>query len=99
VKFCRDFQTQRGRQQPTCAPGRKRSFAGVFEPMGRQQPTCTPRTEKQEAMNGTGDMARNPRIKGDVMPKQKEEGQKRGKSLSVIYYRDVATERRGERSE
>jgi len=35
----------RGRQQPTCTPGRKGSFAGVFEPTGRQQPTCTPTTE------------------------------------------------------
>jgi hypothetical protein len=68
---------------------------------GRQQPTCTPRTEKHEAMNGTGDMARNPRIKGDaVTPKQKVGGQKRGTSLiSVTYYRDVASARRGKKSE
>jgi hypothetical protein len=47
-------------------------------------------------MNGTGDMARNPRIKGDaVTPKQKVGGQKLGTSLSVTYYRDVATETRG----
>jgi hypothetical protein len=66
---------------------------------GRQQPTCTPRTEKQEAMNGTGDMARNPRIKGDaVTPKQKVGGQKRGTSLSVTYYWDVASARRGEKA-
>src|SRR5271168_139470 len=51
-----------GRQQPTCTPGRKGSFAGIFEPTAWQQPTCTPR-EKHEAMNGTGDMARNPKIK------------------------------------
>src|SRR5271170_7164222 len=52
-------------------------------------------TEKHEAMNGTGDMARNPRIEGDaVTPKRKVGGQKRGTSLSVTYYRDVATETR-----
>jgi len=34
--------------------------------------------QKQEAMNDTGDMARDPRIKGDaVTPKQKVGGQKR----------------------
>jgi hypothetical protein len=49
VKFCRDLQTQRGRQQPT----------------------CTPSTEKHEAMNGTEDMARNPRIKGDAVTPNK----------------------------
>ena len=49
-------------------------------------------------MNGTGDMARNPRIKGDtVTPKQKVGGQKRGTSLSVTYYWDVASARRGEK--
>src|SRR5271170_5786818 len=78
-----------GRQQPTCMPGRKGSFAGIFEPTAWQQPTCTPR-EKHEAMYGTGDMARNPRINGDaVTPKQKVGGQKRGTSLSVTYYRDA----------
>ena len=50
-------------------------------------------------MNGTGDMARNPRIKGDaVTPKQKVGGQKRGTSLSVTYYGDVASARRVEKA-
>jgi hypothetical protein len=49
-------------------------------------------------MNGTGDMARNPRIKGDVTPNKKGGGQKRGTSLSVTYYRDVASARQGEKT-
>jgi hypothetical protein len=48
-------------------------------------------------MNDTGDMARNPRIKGDAVSlKQKVGGQKQGTSLRVTYYRDVASARRGE---
>ena len=67
-----------------------KKFCGDLRTHGEATPA-----EKQEAMNGTGDMARNPRIKGDAAaPRQKVGGQKRGTSLSVTYYRDVATETR-----
>ena len=73
---------------------KEEKFCGGLRTHGEATPA-----EKQEAMNGTGDMARNPRIKGDaVTPKQKVGGQKRGTSLSVTYYWDVATETRWETS-
>jgi hypothetical protein len=83
-----------------CRRNRKWSFAGgSSNPEWGNNQLVRLWTEKQEAMNGTGDMARNPRIKGDaVTPKQKVGGQKRGTSLSVTYYRDVASARRGEKA-
>src|SRR6202451_1767665 len=73
---------------------KEEKFCGGLRTHGEATPA-----EKQEAMNSTGDMARNPRIKGDaVTPKQKVGGQKRGTSLSVTYYWDVASARRGEKT-
>jgi hypothetical protein len=91
VKFCRDLQTEKVGQQPTCTP---RTESEVLQGSSNQRGATTnlyariesgevlrgssnPRggkpAEKQEAMNGTGDMARNPRIKGDVTPNKKKE--------------------------